>query len=182
MKLHELFEDELNEAQAAEFDAAVEKYVELLFEEGEGGGDPSAGGDPSPTQAPTEPTGPGGPGGGGTAGPTAPPHNHNGWGTGNQFGAAWFATFASQLMWLSSATRINKRLRQIGLKGEGARRMSNAAVQANKNINLLLNNPGWRQQNWTIGGPSSSSSAVASMKKLVGTQMKKSVKKRKTRK
>ncbi len=176
MKVQELFEGVLTEAESAEVDMVIDKLVDMIFEEGEA----ATGSDPSPTQAPTEPAGPGGPGAGGTTGPTG--HMHGGWGGGNRFASAWFATFAGQLMWLTSATKIKKRLKQIGVKGEGARRLENAIKIANNNINLLLNNPGWRQQTWTFaGGPGAkqSKAVVASMSKLLGSEIKKASKKHK---
>jgi len=178
MKVHELFEGTLTESQSAEVDAVIDQLVVLLFEEGE----EAAGSDPSPTQAPTEPAGPGGPGAGGTTQPPGPGPMNGGWGGGNRFASAWFATFAGQLMWLTSATKIKKRLKELGLKGEGARRIENAITIANKNIALLLNNPGWRQQNWTFaGGPGATQSKkiVASMSKLLGSEIKKATKKHK---
>lgn len=176
MKVHELFEGVLTEAESAEVDTVIDQFVDMLFEEGEA----AMGGDPSPTQAPTTPAGPGGPGAAGTTGPTGP--MNGGWGGGNHFASAWFATFAGQLMWLSSATRIKKRLKELGLNGEGARRMTNAVALANQNIGLLLANPGWRQQNWTFaGGPGASHSkkVAASMSKLIGGEIKKATKKHK---
>lgn len=179
MKVFELFDGALTEAESAEVDMVIDKFVDMLFEEGEA----AIGGDPSPTQAPTTPAGPGGAGGGG---PTQPPpapqgdgHMHGGWGGGNKFASAWFATFASQLMWLSSASRIKKRLKELGLKGEGARRLQNSITIANQNIGLLLNNPGWRQQNWTFaGGPGATQSKkiASSMSKLLGKEIKKAAK------
>ena len=179
MKVQELFEGVLTEAESARVDADIDQFVDMLFEEGE----VAAGSDPLPTQAPTTPAGPGGPGAGGEGNPTGGPHHmHGGWGGGNRFASAWFATFAGQLMWLTSATKIKKRLKEIGVKGEGARRLENAIKIANSNINLLLNNPGWRQQNWTFAGgtgASQSKKIASSMAKLLGSEIKKASKKHK---
>lgn len=90
--------------------------------------------DGSPVTPPTTPPG-------GTTPAPGAPHDHGGH---NTSAGLWFQTFASQLAWLYSATRISKRLKELGIKGEGAKRVKNAIKIAKQNVSLLLSNPGWR--------------------------------------
>ena len=125
----------------------------LIQEEGEGGGDssPGDGGTPpdvTPSEPPVQP-----PGGGGWYRPG--PFRPGGMGLN---GNHWFNQLYSTLKNLVVASNILKRLKELGIKGDGANRVKMAAKTAAKHVKLLLANPGataYRIPVWTTAKPTS---------------------------
>lgn len=128
----------------------------LLIEDGEGGGD--GGGIPSvgdstggagditgePVKPPEVPT------------PTNP---NGGWGHGPFTGGGgrhWFNELYNSVRNLVVLTKLSKRMKEIGIGKEGAKRVKLAAKIAAKNVKLLLSNPGataYRIPQWTFDKP-----------------------------
>lgn len=150
MRINELLKDDtpatpLLEGQTL---AIYEELLPLFLIEEDGGGDssPADGGTPpdvTPDPPPVQP-----PGGGGWYRPYP--------GHGPVMGGLWFNQLYRTLKSMIVAQNISKRLKQIGVKGEGAKRIKLAAKVAAKHVKLLLNNPGataYRIPVWTTQAP-----------------------------
>lgn len=75
---------------------------------------------------------------------------------GGMNGNHWFNQLYSTLKNLMIATNISKRLKELGIKGEGAKRVKLAQKIAAKHVKLLLMNPGataYRIPVWTTAKP-----------------------------
>lgn len=85
-----------------------------------------------------------------------PPQPGRGSGIVGLYGNPWFNQLFVSLKNLAVATNISKRLKVLGIGGEGARRVKLAAQTAAKNVKVLLNNPGatsYRIPVWTTQKP-----------------------------
>lgn len=124
----------------------------LLNEDGEVGepaGDTS--GPPEVPNLGTEPTPPTNPVGQGWYRPG--PFRPNGSGMN---GNHWFNELYRSLKTLAVASNISKRLKELGIKGEGVKRIQLAQKVAAKHVKLLLTNPGataYRIPVWTTATP-----------------------------
>ena len=134
--------------------AIYEDLLPHLFisEEDGGGGDggsPGDGGTPpdvTPDPPPVQP-----PGGGGWYRPG--PFRPGGMGMN---GNHWFNQLYMTLKNLAVASNIAKRLKELGIKGDGVKRIRLAQKTAAKHVKLLLSNPGataYRIPVWTIAKP-----------------------------
>lgn len=133
MKVNELLYGMLTEEQTSKVDDVIEQLIELLLTEEDGLiGDPIDG---SPVSQPTSPPE------SDTPAPGAPhdPGPYSG------IASLWFKTLIGQMNWLFTAKRIKSRMKQVGIKGEGARRVGDSIKIAQANIGRLFSNPGWRQ-------------------------------------
>lgn len=120
----------------------------LISEEDGGDSSPGDGGTPSDVTPSTPPIQP--PGGGGWyhPGPFRPNGGMNGY--------HWFNQLYSTVKMLAVASNISKRLKQLGITGEGAKRVKAAQKTAAKHVKLLLSNPGataYRIPVWTTAKP-----------------------------
>lgn len=128
----------------------------LIKEEGEGGGeggttDPSGGGgevvSPQPVDAPVT--------------PAPPTRGDGGWGRGPLSGVGfgggkWFNEFYKTLKNLIVTTNVLKRMKELGIKPEGQKRVKNAAQKAAQQVNSLLSNPratAYKIPVWTFDKP-----------------------------
>lgn len=71
-------------------------------------------------------------------------------------GNFWFNQLYTTLKNLVVMTNISKRLKQLGITGEGAKRVKKAQQMAAKHVKLLLTNPGttaYRIPVWTTAKP-----------------------------
>lgn len=71
-------------------------------------------------------------------------------------GNHWFNQLYSTLKTLAVASKISNRLKELGIKGEGAKRIRMAQKTAAKHVKLLLSNPGataYRIPVWTTDKP-----------------------------
>ena len=155
MKVYELFQQPKLLLEGKRLDVYNDLLPHLLIkEEGEGGGG-DGGGDSSPGDGGTPPeVTPSPP-------PVTPPGTYGwfrtGYGVGPR-GGLWFNQLYSTLKNLAVATNIMKRLKELGIKGDGASRVKMAAKTAAKHVKLLLANPGataYRIPVWTTAKPTS---------------------------
>ena len=76
--------------------------------------------------------------------------------SGGMNGNHWFNQLYSTLKTLAVASNISKRLKELGITGEGAKRVRMAQKTAAKHVKLLLSNPGataYRIPVWTTATP-----------------------------
>jgi hypothetical protein len=120
-------------------------------EDGGDGGESSPGDGGTPTDVPEIP-------------PVTPPPVGSGWYRPGPFrpggmgmnGNHWIGQLYSTLKNLAITTNIAKRMKELGIKGEGAKRIKLAQKIAAKHVKLLLSNPGataYRIPVWTTQSP-----------------------------
>jgi len=70
-------------------------------------------------------------------------------------GTRWFSQLVNTFRVAAVAKNVEKRMKELGLKGEGVKRVKAAAAQASKNLDYVIKNPAslsYRIPVWTTGG------------------------------
>lgn len=146
MKINELLTEPKPLLEGVQLDVYNLLLPLLMIQEddsspGDGGTPPDVTPDPPPVQPP---------GGGGwyRPGPFRP--------GGGMSGNFWFNELYRSLKNLVVAANISKRLKELGISGEGAKRVKLAQKVAAKHVKMLLTNPGataYRIPVWTTAKP-----------------------------
>jgi hypothetical protein len=155
MKVNELFEETLSESKQEIYDALLPLL--LIEEDGGGGGDMGGGDSGSPADGGTPPE----------VSPSTPPIQPppgNGWYRPGPFrpggmgmnGNHYMNQLYITLKNLVVSQNILKRFKELGIKGDGKKRIQMAAKVAAKHVSLMLSNPGataYRIPVWTYETP-----------------------------